>query len=85
MALGSTGPVETKVTAATIAAAASAFGAWVLRAYVFHGDLPPEVEVFADITIAGVVTFTAGWFARHTPRADPDADPDPGRHARRDG
>lgn len=81
MVLGSTGPVETKVSAATAAAAASAFVAWLLRAYVFHGDLPPEVEVFVDIVVIGLVTFIAGWLAPHTPRDDPAA---LGRHHRRD-
>jgi hypothetical protein len=47
MALGSTGPVETKVSAATVAAVVSAFVVWVLRTYVFKGDVPPEVEAFA--------------------------------------
>lgn len=79
MALGSTGPVETKVSAATIAAAASAFVVWLLRTYVFHGVVPPEVEAFASVAVIGVCTFAAGWFARHTPRADLDA---VGRHAR---
>lgn len=79
MALSS-GPVETKVSAATLAAAASAFVVWLLRTYAFHGTLPPEVEAFASIAVIGVCTFAAGWLARHTPRVDSDA----GRHARRD-
>ena len=78
----SSGPVETKVSAATIGAAASAFIMWLLRTYVFHGALPAEVEAFASVVVIAAVTFAAGWFARHTPRTDLDAT---GRHARRGG
>jgi hypothetical protein len=83
MALGSTGPVETKVSAATVAAVVSAFVVWVLRTYVFKGDVPPEVEAFATIAVVGATTFAAGWLSPHTPRSDGDADMS-GRHARPD-
>jgi hypothetical protein len=83
MALGSTGPVETKVSAATVAAVVSAFVVWVLRAFVFKGDVPPEVEAFATIAVVGATTFAAGWLSPHTPRSDGDADMS-GRHARPD-
>lgn len=92
--MGSTGPVEMKVKAGTAAAAASAVILWALRTYAFAGVVPPEVEVFVDLAAAGLATFAAGWFTRHTPRRDPDAlpptgeyatfddDPDDGRHSR---
>jgi uncharacterized membrane protein YfcA len=83
MALGSSGPVETKVSAATVAAIVSAFVVWVLRTYVFKGDVPPEVEAFATIAVVGATTFAAGWLSPHTPRSDGDADMS-GRHARPD-
>jgi hypothetical protein len=83
MALGSSGPVETKVSAATVAAVVSAFVVWVLRTYVFKGDVPPEVEAFATIAVVGATTFAAGWLSPHTPRRDGDADMS-GRHARPD-
>jgi hypothetical protein len=83
MALGSSGPVETKVSAATVAAVVSAFVVWVLRTYVFKGDVPPEVEAFATIAVVGATTFAAGWLSPHTPRSDGDADMS-GRHARPD-
>lgn len=79
MTLRPTGPVETKVSAATVGAAASAFVMWLLRTYAFHGQLPPEVEAFASIVVIAAVTFGSGWLAKHTPRTDLDA---PGRHAR---
>jgi uncharacterized membrane-anchored protein len=83
MALGSSGPVETKVSAATVAAVVSAFVLWVLRTFVFKGDVPPEVEALVTVAVVGACTFAAGWFARHTPRTDLDADMS-GRHARPD-
>jgi hypothetical protein len=83
MALGSTGPVETKVSAATVAAVVSAFVVWVLRTYVFKGDVPPEVEALVGVAVVGATTFAAGWLSPHTPRSDGDTDMS-GRHARPD-
>jgi len=81
MALGSSGPIETKVSAATVAAVVSAFIAWVLRTYVFHGDVPPEVEALVTVVIVALSTFAAGWLSPHTPRGDRDAI-EAGRHER---
>jgi hypothetical protein len=66
-----------------VAAVVSAFVVWVLRTYVFKGDVPPEVEAFATIAVVGATTFAAGWLSPHTPRSDGDADMS-GRHARPD-
>lgn len=72
----STGPVETKVTAATIAAATSAAVLWALDTYVFVADaVPAPVAGLAELVILTGSTFAAGWLARHTPRTDPDALP----------
>lgn len=62
--------VETKVTAATIAAALSAAVVWVLQAYVFGGEVPASVAALLSVLIPAVVTFAAGYMARHTPRHD---------------
>jgi hypothetical protein len=71
----STAPVETKVTAASTAAAVAGFTMWVLDRWVFEGDTPTPVRVLIYVLIPGLATFAAGWFARHTPRTDPDAMP----------
>jgi len=72
----STGPVEAKVTAAAIAAAVSSAVLWALDTYVFVTDaVPAPVAGLADLIIVTGSTFAAGWLARHTPRADPDALP----------
>jgi hypothetical protein len=72
----STGPVETKVTAATLGASASAVVLWALETYVFTpGAVPAPVAGFAELIILAGCTFGAGWLARHTPRSDPDALP----------
>ena len=82
MALGSTGPVETKVSAATAAAALSSLAVWALQSYVFAGEVPAPVAAAIQILIPAALTFAAGWCVRHTPR--PDLDDTPGRHTRRD-
>ena len=79
MALGSTGPVEAKVSAATAAAAVSGVILWALRTFVFHDAVPAEVELFVDVAVIAAATFAAGWITRHTPRIDADA---AGRHRR---
>jgi hypothetical protein len=69
------GPTETKVAAATTAAAVatalSNLVLWVLETYAFHGDAVPSAVSGAvqTLVIAGA-TFAAGWYAKHTPRPD---------------
>lgn len=75
----STGPVEAKVSAATIAAAVSSLTVWALQTYAFRGQVPFPVAAAVQVLVPAVITFAAGWFTRHTPRADLDAT---GRHAR---
>lgn len=84
MALGSTGPVEVKVSAATVAAAVSGFAVWVAQTYWFHGAVPLPVVAAVQVVVPAVCAFAAGWFAKHTPRADPDAVTALGRHERLD-
>lgn len=69
----STGPVETKVTVASVTAFITAGVLWLLGQYVFHGDVPAPLSGLILAAVTGVVTFAAAWFARHTPRNDADA------------
>ena len=64
------GVVETKVTAATIAAALTGVGLWVLQTYAFHGDVPLPVLAAVQTIVPAAVTFAAGYMAPHTPRPD---------------
>lgn len=69
------GPIELKVTSATIATALSGLTVWALRTYVFHDDLPLPVSAAVQILVPAVVAFVAGWVTRHTPRPDLKVDP----------
>ena len=53
---------------------------WLLQAYWFRGEVPFPVAAAVQVLVPAAVTFAAGFYARHTYRADPDAT---GRHARR--
>ena len=77
MALGSTGPVEAKVSAATAAAALSSLLVWALQTYAFRGEVPAPVSAAVQVIVPAAFAFLAGWFTRHTYRADADA---VGRH-----
>jgi hypothetical protein len=63
--------VETKVSAATLAAAISGAIVWALSAYVFAGAVPDGLRTLIDVVIPAAVTFAAGWASRHTPRETP--------------
>lgn len=60
--------IETKVKAATGAAAVSGFLLWILGAYVFNGDVPAPVVVLVSIAVPALFAFAAGYLARHTAR-----------------
>ena len=66
------GPVEKKVTAATLAATAVGVAVAVLNAVVgdsdLLGSLPPAWQSVAVVLVPPLVTFAAAWQARHTPR-----------------
>lgn len=71
-------PVEKKVQASTAAAAATSLAMWALSRYVFKGAVPDVVASWMYAIVPGVLTFVAGYFARHTPRpADPSEPPAP--------
>ena len=62
------GPVETKVQASTAVAAVSGLALWALGKYVFKGDVPDVVASWIYVIVPGVLTFAAGYLAKHTPR-----------------
>jgi hypothetical protein len=62
-------PVETKVTASSYAAAASGLALWALGHWVFTGGgVPDVVASWVYVAVPALITFTAGYLARHTPR-----------------
>jgi hypothetical protein len=61
-------PVETKVTASTAAAAVSGLALWTLGHYVFKSGVPDVVASWVYVLVPAVVTFGAGYLAKHTPR-----------------
>lgn len=68
-----TGPVERKVQASTAAAAVSGLVLWILGRYVFKGTVPDVVASWTYAAVPGIITFAAGYLARHTPRPAPPA------------
>lgn len=72
-ASGGKAPVETKVTAATVASALTGLVLWLLGRYVFGDEaIPDAVVAIIAIGVPGIVTFAAGWLAPHTPRTPQD-------------
>jgi len=65
------GQVETKVKAGTAAAAVSGLALWCLGKYVFKGDVPDVVASWVYAIIPALITFAAGYAAKHTPRSVP--------------
>jgi hypothetical protein len=61
-------PVEAKVQASTAVAAVSGLALWALGTYVFKGDVPDVVASWVYVLVPGVLTFAAGYLAKHTPR-----------------
>ena len=51
-------------------AAVSGLALWALGRYVFKGDVPDVVVSWIYVIVPGVLTFAAGYLARHTPRPD---------------
>jgi hypothetical protein len=60
--------VETKVQASTGAAAVSGLALWALGAYVFRGGVPDVVVSWVYVLVPSVLTFGAGYLAKHTSR-----------------
>ncbi|HSZ38456.1 MAG TPA: hypothetical protein VK817_00715 [Trebonia sp.] len=61
-------PVETKVQASTAAAALSGLALFALGRYVFKGAVPDVVTSWVYVIVPSVITFAAGYLAKHTPR-----------------
>lgn len=72
--------VERKVKASTTAATIVGGIVFVLGLYVFHGVVPDWVTAAVGTLVTGLLTFIAGWIAKHTPRVIPSGPPpaDPG-------
>jgi hypothetical protein len=66
-------PVERKVTASSYTAAASGLVLWVLGTYVFKGDVPDVIVSWTYVLVPGLLTFAAGYAAKHTFRIDEKA------------
>ena len=62
-------PVETKVKASAAASAVAGLVLWALSRYVFKGAVPDVVASWTYAIIPAVLTFAAGYAAKHTPRA----------------
>lgn len=61
-------PVETKVTASAGAAAVSGLALWSLGHWVFKSGVPDAVASWVYVIVPGLVTFGAGYLAKHTDR-----------------
>ncbi len=61
-------PIETKVQAATGAAAVSGLALWSLGHWVFKAGVPDVVASWVYVLIPGVLAFGAGYLAKHTDR-----------------
>ena len=70
-------PIEKKVQASTAAAAVSGLALWSLGHYVFKGSVPDVVASWVYVLVPGVITFGAGYLAKHTPRPVAPAAPVP--------
>jgi len=69
-------PVELKVKTSTAAAAVSGLALYILGRYVFKGAVPDVVTSWTYAIVPALITFAAGYAARHTPRpAVPPAPP----------
>jgi hypothetical protein len=60
--------VETKVQASTAVAAVSGLALWALGRYVFQDGVPDVVASWIYVLVPGLLTFAAGYLAKHTPR-----------------
>ena len=62
-------PLEAKVQAGSLAAAVSGAAVWALQTYAFNGNSVPDGLVsLIYVIVPALLTFTAGYFAPHTPR-----------------
>lgn len=65
------GPVESKVTTATMAALVTSFiVAWIIRVVPALSDLATPIENLILGLVTAGVTFLVSWLTKHTPRND---------------
>ena len=64
-------PVERKVQASTAAAALSGLLLWIAGRYIFKGSVPDVVVSWVYVIVPSVITFLAGYAAKHTERGGP--------------
>ena len=62
--------VETKVTAGSLAAAASGVVLYCLQRWVFKGEVPADFQSLIYLAVPGAIALAAGWLAPHTHRPD---------------
>lgn len=69
---GTSAPIEAKVVTASWTAIATGLLTWGLVTFVpaFHSGLPPALANFLPLVIATASSTAAGYFTKHTPRAD---------------
>jgi hypothetical protein len=60
--------IETKVKASSAAAAVAGLALWALGRYVFKGTVPDVVASWIYAIVPALITFAAGYAAKHTPR-----------------
>jgi hypothetical protein len=71
---GGSGPVETKVTVAGLAATITTFiMAWITMQTSFLDGVAAPVSALVLAAVSGVLTFGASYAAKHTHRTDADA------------
>jgi hypothetical protein len=63
------GPIEKKVQASTGAAAVSGIVLWIIGRYIFKGSVPDVVASWTYVIVPALLTFAAGYAAKHTSRA----------------
>lgn len=64
-------PVEAKVKAGSLAAAAAGIVDWLLAHYLFPHLNDPTAQALILAAVPGVLAFAGGWLAKHTPRGGP--------------
>ena len=63
-------PVEAKVTAGSLSAAAAGVVLWALQTYVFKNGMPAGAESLVYLLVPAVIAFAGSYVAPHTHRPD---------------
>ena len=70
-------PVEAKVTAGSLSAAAAGVVLWALQTYVFKNGMPAGAESLVYLLVPAVIAFAGSYVAPHTHRPDLLSPPSP--------